>query len=380
MVGFLEVLIDLLEDVEQTLLSLRFQLFGHLNEVLPTCLQGRKFTFHQVKTGLTFIVLLNRHHVDIAKVLHLSLKTSQFSLKFTDVLETLWKVLKGEVRFNEFLAHQLNLCFLIGDGTHQFIGKTAMVLSLVEALFVAYSKGGSLVGEVLTLLLKALIFFKVNGLFILLRLERHAVGGQRRLEFIHPFHTGFLVLMKNIQALLCFINTALKNSLMARTTGNDLFRFFLVARGADSEKTCRMHAFPEMFRAGGFQGRLGLLVRFPCDVERTVCRIKSTKRILRLDANFVECFFEPVHDLQGFFVGEADLLFLGFEFPQFGCVRVVHHGVDSVSNVLLICACLTKGFVDRCFHQVVFLNLCRVLLDFAGTLDASTKGDAHFSL
>ena len=59
-VGFLEVLVDLLEDA-QAFLSLRLQLFGHFNEMLPSMCVA----IHLInQTGLTLIVLFNRHHVD----------------------------------------------------------------------------------------------------------------------------------------------------------------------------------------------------------------------------------------------------------------------------------------------------------------------------
>ena len=71
-----------------------------------------------------------------------------------------------------------------------------MVLCLIEAFFVSHTEGGTLVREFLTLLLQPLVFLKVDGLFVLFRLEGDSVGRQRGFEFVDSNEACFFVLME----------------------------------------------------------------------------------------------------------------------------------------------------------------------------------------
>ena len=79
-------------------------------------------------------------------------------------------------------------------------------------------------------------------------------------------------------------------------------------------------------------------------------------------------------------MGLTDLLLLGFDLSDLGGVGIVNHGVDLVSDALLIHASLTQGFIDRLLHKVEFLNLGRVFLHFGRTLNAAAERDTHLAL
>ncbi len=95
---------------------------------------------------------------------------------------------------------------------------------------------------------------------------------------------------------------------------------------------------------------------------------------------FVQFRLEAVDHALGFLVSLPDLLLLGLDLPYLGRVGIVNHGVDLVSNALLVHTSLTQSFVDGLLHEVEFLNLRCVLLHLGGTLDAAAKRDAHFAL
>ena len=85
-------------------------------------------------------------------------------------------------------------------------------------------------------------------------------------------------------------------------------------------------------------------------------------------------------DPLSFLVGLPNLLLFGFDITDFRGVGVIDHGVDFVSNGLLIGTSLAQRFVDGLLHQDELLNLRRVFFDLGSTLNSPAEGDAHLSL
>ena len=184
------------------------------------------------------------------------------SLQFAYILEVLRQILQRKVGFNQFLRHQLDFSFFLADGAHQLFCQTAMILCLIEAFLVSNTKRCPLVGQFLSLLFKALIFFQIHGLFVLLGFQSHPVGGQRRLKFVNSDHSGLFVFMERGQPLLSLVDSALKHRLMACAAGNDLLGFLFLARGLNAENICGVHALTEMFGTCSLKGGLRRFMRF----------------------------------------------------------------------------------------------------------------------
>ena len=84
-----------------------FELRGDVNQVLAPLLEEGKFILHQVQTGLTGIVLLNGHHIDLTKLIQSALQAAQGTLQLTDVAKLIWEGGHGQPRFNQFLPHAM---------------------------------------------------------------------------------------------------------------------------------------------------------------------------------------------------------------------------------------------------------------------------------
>ena len=96
-------------------------------------------------------------------------------------------------------------------------------------------------------------------------------------------------------------------------------------------------------------------------------------------AKLVQLLLEPLHNSQRLFVSLSNLLLFGFEFPHFGGVRIVDHGVDLVSDGLLTGPSLTKRLVDRLLHEPATLHFSGEAFDFGRALNTATEGDVHLS-
>ena len=139
-----------------------------------------------------------------------------------------------------------------------------MVLGLIQSFLVSYPERSTLVGQFLTLSFEALVFFKVDRLFVLLGLESDSVSGQIRFELIDANQPGLFVFIQGAKPCFNLIDTSLQHCLVTRTAAQCFLSLFFLPLSTHSKEVGSVHAFTQMLRASRLQGLFGSLMGLLC--------------------------------------------------------------------------------------------------------------------